>query len=366
MATTTTRPANVVKKDIRNVLDRMQITYREVKGGFECIHAPSIDLASLVPDGGTSRTLGTSRQGSLEASAASTIRRGVVRKASKLTFATVRRKDKAKDSEQSNVVTPTPTTPGHSVPPSAVLKLDDKDLPNRPSVSTNAPATQPPVTTSSRLVSASGGSSSFFNVPSAAAQAETRDEEQEHVKDSSIDKGTPSIHTQRTEGDPTAPDQENEDLPADLDKAIASSTVPEESLHQQQASSSTREKFLPPIPKDFIPPAPASPSAKTTQTTQQVNVNELFEASGSSDLIVRFEIMIVKVGMPAFDVYSWANNFFFLGAHTTSLRNSVPTDWRRYLAVSYARSSCTYRAQTIMQAVSNLRRLISKTDSSTV
>ena len=220
-----------------------------------------------------------------------------------MTFATVRRKDKAKDNEQPNVVTPTTTTPGHSVPPSTVLKSDDKDLPNRPSVSINAPATHAPVTTSSKLLSPSGGSSSFFNVPSPSGQAETRDEEQEHVKDSSIDKGTPSIRTQRTEGDPTAPDQEHDDLPADLDKAIASSAVPEEPLHQQRASSSLtppREKFLPPIPKDFVPPSPASPSAKTTQMSQHVNVNDLFEASGSSHLIVRFEIMIVKVRAPTF------------------------------------------------------------------
>jgi serine/threonine protein kinase KIN1/2 len=271
-------------------------------------------LTSLVPDGGTS---GTSRQGSNlhspEASTGSTIRRGVVRKASKLTFATVRRKDKAKDNEQSNVVvpvTPTPTTPGHSVPPSAVLKSDDKELPNRPSVSANAPAAHPPVTAtaSSRLISASGGSSSFFNVPSPSAQvAETRDEEQEHVKDSSMDKGTspPSI---RNEGEAMAPDQEHEDIPADLDKALAASAVPEEPLHhhQQQGSSSlspTREKFLPPIPKDFVPPPPASPSAKMTMAQQQVNVNELFEASGSSDLIVRFEIMIVKVSTISISIY---------------------------------------------------------------
>lgn len=285
----------MIKKDIRNVLDRMQINYREVKGGFECIHAPSIDLASIV----TEAKAGTSRQGSQpnsqEASAASTIRRGIVRKTSKLSFATVRKREKTKESEQGSV-TPTTITPGHSVPPSAVIKSDNKELPTRPSVSN---ASHPPVTTSSKLVSPSGGSSSFFNVPSPSAQSEANAEGPDPAKES-IDKGaTPSIRTQQTEGDPNAPDQEHEDLPDDLDKAIVAENVPEDPLRQAQPGSSTtptRDKFLPPIPKDFNEP-PVSPTAKTTQTTAvpQINVNELFEASNSSALIVRFEIMIVKV-----------------------------------------------------------------------
>ncbi|EEB87227.1 hypothetical protein MPER_15510, partial [Moniliophthora perniciosa FA553] len=44
VATTSTKPPPLIKADIRRVLDRMQVQYREVKGGFECIHIPSIDI----------------------------------------------------------------------------------------------------------------------------------------------------------------------------------------------------------------------------------------------------------------------------------------------------------------------------------
>ncbi|KAK6977871.1 Non-specific serine/threonine protein kinase [Favolaschia claudopus] len=44
--TTSTKPPPVIKADIRRVLDRMQVQYREIKGGFECIHLPSIDVSS--------------------------------------------------------------------------------------------------------------------------------------------------------------------------------------------------------------------------------------------------------------------------------------------------------------------------------
>ncbi|KZV66106.1 Pkinase-domain-containing protein [Peniophora sp. CONT] len=47
VATTTTKPAGVIKADIRRVLDRMQVQYRETRTGFECIHLPSIDVSSL-------------------------------------------------------------------------------------------------------------------------------------------------------------------------------------------------------------------------------------------------------------------------------------------------------------------------------
>ncbi|KAG6852270.1 hypothetical protein C0991_001412, partial [Blastosporella zonata] len=49
VATTSTKPPPVIKADIRRVLDRMQVQYRETKGGFECIHLPSIDLSSVSP-----------------------------------------------------------------------------------------------------------------------------------------------------------------------------------------------------------------------------------------------------------------------------------------------------------------------------
>ena len=48
VATTTTKSPGVIRTDIRRVLNRMQVQYREIRGGFECIHLPSIDLSSVV------------------------------------------------------------------------------------------------------------------------------------------------------------------------------------------------------------------------------------------------------------------------------------------------------------------------------
>ncbi|EDR06003.1 uncharacterized protein LACBIDRAFT_251514 [Laccaria bicolor S238N-H82] len=62
VATTSTKPPPVIKADIRTVLDRMQVQYRENKSGFECIHLPSIDLSSV--EGPVSRGHGHQQQSS--------------------------------------------------------------------------------------------------------------------------------------------------------------------------------------------------------------------------------------------------------------------------------------------------------------
>ncbi|KIJ51156.1 hypothetical protein M422DRAFT_58800 [Sphaerobolus stellatus SS14] len=49
VATTSTKQPSVIKTDVRRVLDRMQVQYRDTKSGFECIHLPSIDLSTLSP-----------------------------------------------------------------------------------------------------------------------------------------------------------------------------------------------------------------------------------------------------------------------------------------------------------------------------
>ncbi|KAG8727983.1 serine/threonine-protein kinase KIN2 [Ceratobasidium sp. 423] len=70
VATTSTKPAHVIKADIKRVLDRMRVQHREIRGGFECIHVPSIDLSSLsTPPAGEEAP-----------------RRSVVRKGSRLSF----------------------------------------------------------------------------------------------------------------------------------------------------------------------------------------------------------------------------------------------------------------------------------------
>lgn len=48
VSTTSTKSARTLLKDISHVLDRIGIKYRPIRGGFECIHVPSIDLKSVV------------------------------------------------------------------------------------------------------------------------------------------------------------------------------------------------------------------------------------------------------------------------------------------------------------------------------
>lgn len=116
----------------------MQVQYRENKGGFECIHLPSIDMSSI--DTPTLRQHQNHQQqisaGSGEASgAAITNRPSIVKKASKLSFGMKR--EKGKDREHS---TDKSRGPSEHV--------------GRTSVGTTTLTTSP------------SRSSSFFNVPS--------------------------------------------------------------------------------------------------------------------------------------------------------------------------------------------------------
>ncbi|KAF7986947.1 hypothetical protein HWV62_12763 [Athelia sp. TMB] len=130
VATTSTKSPPTIKADIRRVLDRMQVQYRETKGGFECIHLPSIDLSSLNQTPATPSK--HRKQGSTGSS--ETPRKSMARKTSKLSFG-LGSKDR-------------PATPNPD------KEKDDKDLPSRPSGGPSV-ATSP-----------SAGSSSFFNVSS--------------------------------------------------------------------------------------------------------------------------------------------------------------------------------------------------------
>lgn len=47
VATTSTKPPDVIRDDIIRVLDRLGVQHRAIKSGFECAHAPSIDLSSV-------------------------------------------------------------------------------------------------------------------------------------------------------------------------------------------------------------------------------------------------------------------------------------------------------------------------------
>ncbi|KZT65523.1 Pkinase-domain-containing protein [Daedalea quercina L-15889] len=129
VATTSTKSPAAIKTDIRRVLDRMQVQYRETKTGFECIHMPSIDMTSVqaTPRSPEQRHRKRASNGSDETG---TTRRSIARKTSKLSFATNRSaKEKEKTPEQK-----------------------EKELPSRPSGGTTLSAT------------ASSASSSFFQV----------------------------------------------------------------------------------------------------------------------------------------------------------------------------------------------------------
>ena len=56
VSTTSTKPAAVLTRDISTVLERIGIKHRPIRGGFECVHVPSIDLSSVVLHGDQATT----------------------------------------------------------------------------------------------------------------------------------------------------------------------------------------------------------------------------------------------------------------------------------------------------------------------
>lgn len=48
VSTTSSKPLAFIQADIIRVLDQLGVTYHEIKGGFKCRHAPSIDLNTVV------------------------------------------------------------------------------------------------------------------------------------------------------------------------------------------------------------------------------------------------------------------------------------------------------------------------------
>ncbi|CAL1702535.1 unnamed protein product [Somion occarium] len=138
VATTSTKSPNVIQADIRRVLDRMQVQYRETKTGFECIHMPSIDVSSVQPpEPSAPRRSQHRKQSSIGSHDTDGARKSIARKTSKLSFG-MKSKDKDKDREHNK----------------------DKELPSRPSGGTVLSMTP------------SSHSSSFFHVSSNAHTVE--------------------------------------------------------------------------------------------------------------------------------------------------------------------------------------------------
>jgi len=240
VATTTTKPPAVFKTDIRRLLDRMQVQYKETKTGFDCIHLPSIDISSLQDPHGISTP--SPRKHSQQGSAGSgdsggTTRRIVqLRKASKLAFG-MSYKGQGKD-----------RTGEMSVNGSTHKEKKEKELPSRPSGGTGlGPGPGPSMPTFG--ATQSSGSSSFFNVPFNA---------------------------------PTV--QPNDDSPG------------------RRSNSPARSKTLPPIPRDFAAATP-QPRQVSPPPTGEVTDPEVFESIGQNTLSVRFEINIVKVRAKSFSSF---------------------------------------------------------------
>lgn len=151
VATTSTKSPYLIKQDIKRVLDRMQIQYRETKTGFECIHMPSIDINSVVESTPSQR--GHQKQGSSGSAETETTRKSIARKSSKLSFG-----KKSRDREKG------PDT-------------KEKELPSRPSGGTVLSMTP------------SSASSSFFHVssnahgPVEAARSDTLEATTSHGED---------------------------------------------------------------------------------------------------------------------------------------------------------------------------------------
>ncbi|KAK1926273.1 hypothetical protein DB88DRAFT_481296 [Papiliotrema laurentii] len=83
VSTTSTKPAAVLIKDIATVLERIGIKFRPIKGGFECVHVPSIDLNSVVNGDEANTSLPNVPTDSQQGSTASRRKPSLRRKSSK-------------------------------------------------------------------------------------------------------------------------------------------------------------------------------------------------------------------------------------------------------------------------------------------
>ena len=129
------------------MLDRMQVQYREIKTGFECIHMPSIDVNSVLdPPPQPAPTRSHRKQGSTGSNETDG-RKSIARKSSKLSFGKRSKGESIRDGKE-------------------------KELPSRPSGGTVLSMTP------------SSASSSFFHVQGqgagAACGAETTRDTLEH------------------------------------------------------------------------------------------------------------------------------------------------------------------------------------------
>ncbi|KAG6902713.1 hypothetical protein C0995_012855 [Termitomyces sp. Mi166 len=207
VATTSTKPPSVIKADIRRVLDRMQVQYRETRTGFECIHLPSIDLSSVVANDAANTQMHRLQHTLSGASGVSNTnsnnnRPGIVKKASKISFSMKKRDGGAKEKEKERE-----------------REQQQQEQAGRPSGATTTLSMTP------------GGSSSFFNIlPSAAAGAQDHHHHQQQQQQ------------QQVSASPTAPGA----------NGVGLAMVPSNELVSSSATS--RTKVLPPHTARFWGP----------------------------------------------------------------------------------------------------------------
>lgn len=228
------------------MLDRMQVQYRETKVGFECIHAPSIDLTTvqsgqLLSNSRRSHQFGLSAHagGMTEGGA---IRRSLTKKASKLSFAL-----KGKEKERDVTSSPTPAQDLRAEKDNATVNSAATDM-------------------------SKSNSSSIYNVSSNAHTIKA-DNSAASANGTASGTGAPPP--------PSEKDKENATI----------------------SRSPSKTKNLPPIPRDFVPqqqqqratsPVPPTSYPSGSFPTGEVD-QDVFDAMGASRLSVRFEINIVKV-----------------------------------------------------------------------
>ncbi|OCB89838.1 Pkinase-domain-containing protein [Sanghuangporus baumii] len=249
VSTTSSKPPSAIKADIRRVLDRMQVQYRETKVGFECIHAPSIDLTS-VQSGQFFSTSRRSHQFGLSAHAGSGtdgggggVRRSLTKKASKLSFGL-----KGKERERDRAASPSPAHDQRAERDNATVNSATTDM-------------------------SKSNSSSLYNISNA--------------------------HTIKAEVGATT---NGTILAGDASPPLPLSEKDRENTTVETSPSKT--KNLPPIPRDYaqLPQQQqraVSPTAPTSFPSGSFPTGEVdqdvFDAMGASRLSVKFEINIVKV-----------------------------------------------------------------------
>lgn len=312
MQTTTTKPPPVIKADIRRVLDRMRIQYREVKGGFECVHLPSIDLSSIVAAaaaGGNSHVNGHIGEGSggqeLVITPSTSIgKRGIVRKTSRLSFM----RKGGKDAGESGGIE------------SGVQPLNvDKDLPHRPTSLAAAEVSR---------------SSSFLNVPAPIEETSA----EQTAEDETVDAETPA------DGLPTSSSQASADPSSSAHTLTGGASVEsrakdesgvrrpsdgggmtgDETIKQRDVGGMIAKDFAgTPNPAKTPKPAPATIAPAGTEY-------DLFDPNTrANDLCVRFDINVVKVKLFVCRRGFLTNPLLFVisAAIRSAARHSVPSRW---------------------------------------